>query len=131
MGVVASGVVKGCGQAGQDGFRRVAMPPTVVAAEPVASREHVCEGLQRATVRAVAVVVGAAWLVAIGVDVGNAESYARAEPELLSVLLRGLLDPAMRDGGEGGADVGVWEPLGVVVTDELLHGHVRRGGDLC
>ena len=26
--------------------------------------------------------------------------------------------------------MGVWEALGVVVTDELLHGHVRGGGDL-
>ena len=130
VGAVAPGIVEGCGQTGQDDLRRVVVPPTVVAAEPVAPREHVCEGLQRAAVRAVAAVVGAARL-AVGVDVGNAESYARAEPELLSVLFRGLLDPPMRDGGEGGADVGVWEALGVVVTDELLHGHVRGGGDLC
>ena len=80
--------------------------------------------------RTVAAAVGAAWL-AVGVDVGNAEAHARAEPELLSVLLRGLLDPPMRDRGDGGADVGVWGALGVVVTDELLHGHVRCGGDLC
>ena len=37
----------------------------------------------------------------------------------------------MRDGGEGGADVGVWEALGVVVADKLLHGYVRCGSDLC
>ena len=37
----------------------------------------------------------------------------------------------MRDGGEGGADVGVWKALGVVVLNELLHGHVRSGGGLC
>ena len=49
---------------------------------------------------------------------------------MLCVLLRGLFYPSVRDGGEGGADVGVWEALGVVVTDELLHGHVRGGGDL-
>ena len=126
---VAPGVVEGCGQIGQDDLRRVVVPPAVVAAEPAAPREHLREGLQRATVRAVAAVVGAARL-ALGVDVGNAESYARAEPELFSKLFRGLLDPPMRDGGEDGADVGVWEALEVVVTDELLHGHVRSGGDL-
>ena len=91
------------------------MPSSVVAAESVAPREHVREGLQRAAVRAVAAAVGAAWL-AVGVDVGDAKTYARAEPELLSVLLRGLLDPSMRDGGEGGADVGVRKALGVVVV---------------
>ena len=88
MDAAAFGAIEGYGQTGQDGFRRVAiMPPTIVVAEPAASREHVCEGIQRATVRAVAAVVGAARL-AVGVDVGNAESYARAEPELLSVLFR-------------------------------------------
>ena len=101
-----------------------------MAAEPVAPREHVCEGLQCAAVRTVAAAVGAAWL-AVGVDAGNAEAHARAEPELLSVLLCGLFDPPMRDGGESGADVGVRKALGVVVTDELLHGHVRSGGGLC
>ena len=106
------------------------MPPAVVAAEPVTPREHVREGLQDAAVRAVAAAVGAARL-AVGVDVGDAEAHARAESELLSVLLRGLVDPPMRDGGEGGADVGVWKALGVVVADELLHGHVRGGGGLC
>ena len=126
---VACGVVEGGGQTGQDDLCRVIVPPTVVASEPVAPCKHVCEGLKRAAVRAVSAAVGAAWL-AVGVDVGNAESYARAEPEVLCVLLRGLLNPSVRDGGEGGADVGVWEALGVVVTDELLHGHVRGGGDL-
>ena len=126
---VACGVVEGGGQTGQDDLCRVVVPPAVVASEPVAPRKHVCEGLKCAAVRAVPAAVGAAWL-AVGVDVGNAEPYARAEPEVLCVLLRGLLDPSVRDGGEGGADVGVWEALGVVVTDELLHGHVRGGGDL-
>ena len=85
---VACGVDEGGGQTGQGDFFRVIMPPTVVATEPVAPCKHVCEGLKRAAVRAVSAAVGAAWL-AVGVDVGNAESYARAEPEVLCVLLRG------------------------------------------
>ena len=130
MDAVAPGVIQDSSQAVEGDFCRVVVPPAVVAAEPVAPREHVCEGLQRSAVRAVAAAVGAAWL-AIGAGAGNAEAHARAEPELASVLLRGLLDPAMRDGGEGGADVGVRKALGVVATDELLHGHVRSGGGLC
>ena len=66
-GAVAPGIAEGCGQTGQDDLCRVVVPPTVVAAEPVAPCKHVCEGLQRAAVRAVPAVVGAARL-AIGVD---------------------------------------------------------------
>ena len=80
---------------------------------------------------AVAAAISAARLVAVGVDVGDAEAHARAESELLGMLLRGVVDSSVRDGGEGGADVGVWKALGVVVADELLHGHVRGGGGLC
>ena len=73
---------------------------------------------------AVAAAIGTARL-AIGVAVGNPEAHAREESEVLGVLLGGCVDPPVRDGGEGCPDVGVWEALGVVASNELLHGHVR------
>ena len=73
---------------------------------------------------AVAAAIDAARL-AVGVDVGNAEAHTRAESEVLGVLFGGLVDPSVRDGGGGCADVGVWKALGVVAANELLHGQVR------
>ena len=76
------------------------MSVAVVAEEPVAPREHMHEGLQDTAVCAVAAAIGAARL-AIGVDVRNPEAHARAESEVLGVLLGGFVDPPVRDGGEG------------------------------
>ena len=74
------------------------MSAAVVAEEPVALRGNVCKGLQDATVCAVAAAIGATRL-AVGVDVGNAEAHTRAESEVLGMLLGGVVDPSVRDGG--------------------------------
>ena len=83
-----------------------------------------CEQLRRL------LAIGAARL-AISVDVGNPEAHARAESEVLGVLFGGFIDPSVRDGGERFADVDVEKALGVVISNELLHGHVRCRGGLC
>ena len=44
MGAVAPGVTEGGDQTGQGDLCRVVVPPAVVAAEPVAPREHLREG---------------------------------------------------------------------------------------
>ena len=79
---------------------------------------HRCEQLRRL------LAIGAARL-AISVDVGNPEAHARAESEVLGVLRGEFVDPPVRDGWEGCPDMGVWKALGVVASNELLHGHVR------
>ena len=124
VGAVAPGVIQGSNEALEGDLCRVAMSAAVVAEEPVAPREHVCKDLQDATVCAVAAAIGNERL-AIGVGVSNPEAHARAESEVLGVLLGGFVDPPVRDGGEGCPDMGVWKALGVVASNKLLHGHVR------
>ena len=61
----------------------------------------------------------------MGVGIGDSEAHAHAKSEVIGVLLGGIVNPPVRDGGEGCPDMGVWKALGVVASNELLYGHVR------